>query len=204
MNFELFATYNDFIILLRKSPQPLWSDSGWQVLFAALNSLVESWTELPSMDVTKLHGHESKSVPLGRILWGPEASRTWNRVDGRFVELQLFTPERQLLLKRGGFPQLYIHLEKVFDAPEAKALYDSLLHIAVRKREMRRHGEHLQRSLNALRCSGVVAAAYSSQVRVKSLNRFEDITLEDFTYRGMLDHPLPDVEQMRRPWEELA
>ncbi|HEX7708959.1 MAG TPA: hypothetical protein VF701_21060 [Thermoanaerobaculia bacterium] len=204
MIFEFFATYVDYVFLFRKESEPPWSNQRWAELYPLLQLLVQHLnTAAPSIHVTKLKGNMSESVRLRHVNWNSQASQAWNGPEGRFIDLQIFAPSKEMLLSRGGFPKFYAHIEKVFEAEQSSAVYGSILHLAIRKREMRRGSPHVQSVPVGLgELSGVVGA-YTSEVRVRSLNRFEDVTLQDFSYRGMLEEPLPDLSRMPRAWLRL-
>jgi hypothetical protein len=213
---RLFPRYSCLLILGASGGENAWHWSRWHQICPRIDELAAALGERPSIRSRQIIRGRSAAAPLGRLSWSTEGHQRWchhspvtaDRCNSwLFVDAEVFMPPRSSILKKRAspFPVAYIQLTGVGedDAP-SKRSYDQKLLLAVRRSEALEIGDSVRAFVEAIQPPMGAVLTLTQSRRVVSLNQFESILLEDLTYRGISEDPLPVLERTRGCWETWA
>ena len=207
--------YNRFVVLSDSSQGKLWDYVVWKDrVFPSLNRVVKvSKCSSLSVRCRQITKGQSKEVAFGTIEWSPDDAVKWCHhtpaTEGRdvswlFVDLQVWSPAKDTLVKEGRFPCLYIQVKPmVWEGDVTKAIYTQAIHLAFLHDEYVVRPQEIESTMRDLAHAVGAVGLYSTLSRVTSLNAFESLVREDFKYLGILQDALPDERKMKGRWTRL-
>lgn len=205
--------YRSYLLLGDSRVASSWACSYWtRYLFPGLNELVECCGCAPSIQCRQLTGPDSKEVKFGRLTWSMEDAQKWchspqepSRGEWLFVDLQVFCPPRQQLVKEDELPTIYLQVKPVGRRDhERKAIYDEAVLIALEERFVSQNTALVDSVIAKLTGSPAFVALFVSTPTIPALNQFESFVREAFIYRGMHEDELPNVARMPGKWERAS
>jgi len=208
---RLFPRYKCLLILGASRDQPAWHWETWKRIVPSIDRLAGLLATEPSVRSRQVLRGKSSSPNLGRLSWSDEGHQRWCHDSPitrglspgwLFVDAEVFLPSRPSLIEHRTFPDVYINVSGVGGESDRLTAYDQTLLLAVRLPVFLRHTLLLQDVVRELQgpLNGVLNL--SEVRRLVSLNQFESILLEDFTYLGMLEDALPDLKKLKGRWIE--
>jgi hypothetical protein len=210
---KLFPRYSCFLIVGASGGENAWHWSQWQQIYPRIDELAAALGQRPSIRSRQIIRGRSAAAPLGRLSWSTEGHQRWchhspvtaDRCSSwLFVDAEIFMPPRSSILKKRAlpFPVAYLQLTGVGEDDEpAKRSYDQKLLLALLRPVAVENGDSAKAFLECVQAPMGALLTLTQTRRVVSLNQFESILLEDFTYRGMPEDPLPVLERTRGHWE---
>jgi hypothetical protein len=210
---RLFPRYACFLVLGASAETPLWHWTTWREIVPKVSALAESFGTAPSVHSRQIIRGKSSAAPLGRLSWTEAGHQRWchgsplteDRCrDWLFIDTEIFMPRRSQLIKARAYPVAYLEIRPVIAHESRRTKYDEELLLAVRLTDFDVHHEAVRRFISEVQPLARAVLTLSESRRVVSLNQFESILPEDFSYVGMLEDELPDLGRLRGSWKVEA
>ena len=207
---KLFPRYVCHLIVGASGGENAWHWSRWREIYPSIEELAAGLGQKPSIRSRQIMRGRSAAAPLGRLSWSNEGHQRWchdspltaDRCDAwLFVDAEVFMPARATLIKQRAFPVAYLQLTGVVEVDESRQSYDQKLLLAVRRPEASQKPGSVRAFVESVQTPMGALLTLTQTRRVVSLNQFESILLEDFTYLGMPEDPLPVLERTRGLWQ---